>query len=133
MRDMTGTIYLSVVLALATAASPLWAAGLSDQVQQRRDAELRALQLQIQQQQQTGPTIKASPQRKLRIEQWRRDQQNEQLQLYRQQQRQRRLQPPQPALQPPQLRPTPQDTTQEDDFRRQREIQRLQRQPPPSR
>ena len=131
---MTQTICLSVALALAMAARPLWAAGLSDQVQQRRDAELRALQLQIQQQQQAGPTLEASPQRKLQIEQWRRDQQNEQLRLYRQQQRQRRLQPPpQQELQPPQLRPTPQDTTQEDDFRRQREIQRLQRQPPPSR
>jgi len=133
MSDMCRTICLSVALALAMAATPLWAAGLSDQVQQRRDAELQQLQLQIQQQQQTGPTLEASPQRKLRIEQWRRDQQKDQLRLFHQQQRERRVQPPQPGLQPPQLRPTPQDTTQEDAFRRQRELQRLQRQPPPSR
>lgn len=130
---MEWKIRVIAVLLASLVSVPVFAAGLTTQVQQRRGDELRALQLQIQQQQQTGPTVDMSPQRKLEIEQWRRGQQMEQFQLQQQQQREHRTGPPPQLFQPPRLRPTPEETTQQDNFRRQREIQRMQRQPPPSR
>lgn len=123
---------VAVLLALLVAV-PAAATGLTTQVQQRRDAELRALQLQLQQRQLTGPTVELRPWRKLEVEQWQRDQRTQQLQLQQRQQREQTVQPAHQLFRPPQLRPTPEETARQDEFRRERDIQRLQRQPPPSR